>query len=138
VFAESIAQSRLLAQLVGGFAGFALLLSAIGIYGVLAYLVAERRREVAIRMALGAERTRVLGLVLIRGMRWTGMGLAIGLAGALGVNRFMTSLLFAIEPSDPTTLVIVMIVIAVVAGLASWLPAWRASRLDPNVVLRVE
>ena len=138
VFAESIGRSRLLAQLVGAFAGFALLLAAIGIYGVLAYLVAERRREVAIRMALGAERTRVLGLVLTRGVRWTAAGLAIGLAGAMGVNRLMASLLFEIEPTDPTTLVAVVIAIAVIAGLASWLPAWRASRLDPIVVLRNE
>ena len=138
VFADSIARSRLLSQLVGGFAGFALLLAAIGIYGVLAYLVAERRREVAIRMALGAERTRVLRLVMTHGVRWTATGLVIGLATAVGVNRFLTSLLFGIQPSDPTTLVAVVVAIAIVAALASWLPAWRASRLDPSVVLRSE
>jgi predicted permease len=138
VFAESIGRSRLLSQLVGAFAGFALLLAAMGIYGVLAYLVAERRREVAIRIALGAERTRVLRSVMTHGVRWTAMGLAIGLATALAVNRLLTSLLFEIDPSDPTSLGAVVVAIAAVAALASWLPAWRASRLDPNVVLRVE
>jgi ABC-type antimicrobial peptide transport system permease subunit len=103
------------------FAGFALLLAAIGIYGVLAYLVAERRREVAIRMALGAERTQVLRLVMTHGVRRTATGLAIGLRT---------------ERSDNARAVV--IAIAVVAALASWLPAWRASRVDPNVVLRTE
>jgi putative ABC transport system permease protein len=138
VFAESIGRSRLLSQLVGAFAGFALLLAAIGIHGVLAYLVAESRRDVAIRIALGAERTRVLRSVMTHGVRWTAMGLAIGLAAAVAVNRLLTSLLFEIEPSDPTTLVAVAVAITTVAALASWLPAWRASRLDPNVVLRTE
>jgi len=138
VFAESIGRSRLLSQLVGAFGAFALLLAALGIYGVLAYLVAESRRDVAIRIALGAERTRVLRSVMTYGVRWTAIGLTIGLAAAVAVNRFLTSLLFEIEPSDPTTLFAVVVAIATVAALASWLPAWRASRLDPNVVLRAE
>jgi ABC-type lipoprotein release transport system permease subunit len=75
---------------------------------------------------------------MTHGVRWTAMGLAIGLATALAVNRLLTSLLFEIDPSDPTSLGAVVVAIAAVAALASWLPAWRASRLDPNVVLRVE
>jgi putative ABC transport system permease protein len=138
VFAESIGRSRLLAQLVGASAGFALLLAAIGIYGVLAYLVAESRREVAIRMALGAERAQVLGMVVTYGLRLTGAGVIIGLAGAIAVNRLLSTLLFEIEPTDPTTLAAVVTVIAVVAAVASLVPAWRASTFDPNVVLRAE
>src|SRR4029453_10013090 len=138
VFAESIGRSRLLSQLGGSFAGFALLLAAIGIYGVLAYLVAESRREVAIRMTLGAERAQILGRVVTYGLRLTGAGLIIGLAGAIGVNRLLSSLLFEVEPTDPTTLAAVLTVIAGVAAGASLVPAWRASTFDPNVVLRIE
>ena len=138
VFADSIGRSRLLSQLVGAFGGFALLLAALGTYGVLAYHVAERRREVGIRMALGAERTQVLKMVATCGLRLTGVGLIVGLAGAIAVNRLLTSLLFEIEPTDPTTLAAVLTVIAVVAVVASVVPAWRASTFDPNVVLRVE
>jgi predicted permease len=136
VFAESIRRPRLLAQLLGGFAGLALLLAAIGTYGVLSYMVAERRREIGIRMALGADRGDVLAQVMKQGLVLTTVGIIAGLAGALGLNRLIASLLFGVQPTDPLTMGAVVATITLVAAVACWLPAWRASRLDPNVVLR--
>jgi predicted permease len=138
VFAESIGRQRLLSQLLGGFAGLALLLAAVGTYGVLACLVAERRREIGIRMALGAARARVIALVMREGLHATLIGIVIGLAGAVGVSRLMSSLLFGVQPTDPATFAAVVATIAAVAAIACWVPAWRASRLDPNVVLRAD
>ena len=136
VFAESIRRPRLLAQLIGAFAGLALLLAAVGTYGVLSYMVAERRREIGIRLALGADHSRVLGQVMKQGLVLTAVGLVAGLAGAFGVNRLIASLLFGVQPTDTTTMIVVVATIAGVAAIACWVPAWRASRLDPNVVLR--
>jgi len=136
VFDESIRRPRLLAQLLGGFAGLALLLAAIGTYGVLSYMVAERRREIGIRMALGAAQTSVLREVMTQGLTLTGVGVAAGLIGAFALNRLITSLLFGVQPTDPITVVSVVATITLVAAVACWLPAWRASRVDPNVVLR--
>jgi ABC-type antimicrobial peptide transport system permease subunit len=138
VFAESIRRPRLLAQLLGGFAGLALLLAAIGTYGVLSYMVAERRREIGIRMALGAEQSSVLTQVMKQGLVLTTVGIVVGLAGAFALNRLIASLLFGVRPTDPATLVAVVATITSVAAVACWFPAWRASRLDPNVVLRDE
>jgi predicted permease len=138
VFADSIRRPRLLSQLLAAFAGLALLLAAIGTYGVLSYMVGERRREIGIRVALGAARSSVLALVMKQGLQLTIVGLIVGLVGALGLNRLIASLLFGVEPTDPATLVAVAMTITLVAAFACWLPAWRASRLDPNVVLRVE
>ena len=136
VFAESIRRPRLLAHLLGAFAGLALLLAAIGTYGVLTYMVAERRREIGIRMSLGADRARVLGQIMKQGLVLTGIGAAAGLAGALGLNRLIASMLFGVQPTDAATLAGVTATILLVAAVACGLPAWRASRLDPNVVLR--
>jgi predicted permease len=138
VFAESIQRPRLLAQLVGGFAGLALLLAAIGTYGVLSYLIAERRREIGIRVALGATRSSVLAMMMKHGLQLTMIGIVVGLAGALALNRVLASLLFGVRPTDPTTIIAVVGTIATVAAVACGLPAFRASRLDPNVVLRDE
>ena len=138
VFAESISRPSLLAQLLGAFAGLALLLAAIGIYGVLSYMVTERRREIGIRVALGATRSHVLTQIMKQGLQVTAIGAAIGLAGALAVNRLIASLLFGVQPTDIVTIAFVIATITAVAVVASWLPAWRASRLDPNVVLRDE
>ena len=139
VFAESIRRPRLLAQLLGMFAGLALLLAAIGTYGVLSYMVTERRREIGVRIALGANQGRVLGDVLKQGL---GLATAAAWRSASRVRspstRLMTALLFGVEPSDPTTLAAVMATIAAVAALACVVPAWRASRVDPIVVLREE
>jgi ABC-type antimicrobial peptide transport system permease subunit len=136
VFTESIRRPRLLAQLVGAFGVLALLLAAIGTYGVLSYLVTERRREIGIRMALGATRSRVLAQVMKHGLLLIAIGAAAGLAGALGLNRLITSLSFGVQPTDSSTLADVILTISLVAVVACWLPAWRASRVDPNVVLR--
>jgi predicted permease len=138
VFAESIRRPRLLAQLLGAFAGLALLLAAIGTYGVLSYMVTERRREIGIRVALGATRSHVLTQLMKQGLQVTALGVTIGLVGALAVNRLIASLLFGVQPTDIVTIAFVIAMITAVAVVASWLPAWRASRLDPNVVLRDE
>jgi predicted permease len=136
VFTESIRRPRLLAQLIGAFGVLALLLAAIGTYGVLSYMVTERRREIGIRMALGANRSRVLAQIMKHGLLLTAIGVAAGLAGALGLNRLIASLLFGVQPTDTTTLAAVILTISLVAVVACGLPAWRASRLDPNLVLR--
>jgi putative ABC transport system permease protein len=136
VFDASIERPRLLAQLLGGFALLALLLAAIGTYGVLSYMVAERRREIGIRMALGADQGSVLGQVMKQGLMLTSIGIVIGLGGAFAMNRVIASLLFGVQPTDPATMAAVVATITLVAAIACWLPAWRASRVDPNIVLR--
>jgi predicted permease len=138
VFAESNQRPRLLAELVGGFAALALVLAAIGTYGVLSYIVAQRRREIGIRIALGAHRKTVLGHIMKEGLLLTIAGLIAGLAGAFAMNRLIVSLLFGVQPTDGPTLALATLTIAFVAAGACWLPAWRASRLDPNTVLRDE
>jgi len=138
VFEESIQRPRLLAQLLGAFAALALLLAAIGTYGVLSYMVTERRREIGIRMALGADQASVLQDVLRHGLVLTSVGLVAGLIGAFALNRLIASLLFGVQPTDPTTLVAVVATNTLVAAIACMVPAWRASRVDPIVVLRDE
>jgi ABC-type antimicrobial peptide transport system permease subunit len=138
VFNESIGRPRLLAQLVGSFGVLALLLAAIGTYGVLSYVMAARRREIGIRLALGVERSRMLAQTMLQGLRLTAISIVVGLAGALGLNRLFASLLFGVHPTDVTTLAIATGVILLAATAACWFPAWRASRLDPNVALRGE
>jgi predicted permease len=137
VFDESIGRPRLLAELLSAFAGLALLLAVLGVYGVLSFMVAERRREIGIRLAIGASRGGIVALVMKQGLAVASIGLVAGLAGALGLNRLFASLLFGVEPTDPGTLAAVTSTMAIVAALACGVPAWRASRLDPNVVLRV-
>jgi predicted permease len=138
VFDESIGRPRLLAQLLGAFAGLALLLAVLGTYGVLSVMVAERRREIGIRLAIGATRGGIVALVMKQGLTIASIGLATGVAGALSLNRLFASLLFGVEPTDPGTLAAVTSTIALVAALACGFPAWRASRLDPNLVLRTD
>ena len=138
VFADSIRRPRLLADLLALFSALALILAAIGTYGVLASTVAERRREIGIRLALGANRLRLLRQVMMQGLVLATVGLVAGLAAALGLNRLLSSLLFGVRPADLLNLAIVMASIIGVAAVASWFPAWRASRLDPTVVLRMD
>ena len=138
VFSDSVARQRFLAQLLGIFAALALILAAVGTYGVLSYLVTERQREIGIRMALGADRTNVLSLVLRQGLSTTVIGLVLGLAGAVGLTRLASSLLFEVKPTDPLTFGAVAGVIALVALLACVVPAQRATRVDPMVALREE
>jgi predicted permease len=138
VFGEAIGRPRLLAQLLGIFAGLALLLAAIGSYGVLSYMVTERRREIGIRMALGADRASVMRMVLSQGLRLTLVGVVAGLAAAFALNRVLASLLFGVRPSDPVTIGAVVAMIAGVALVACYLPARVATRVDPMIVLREE
>ena len=136
--ASSVAERRLSVQLLAGFAGVALLLASIGLYGVLAFNVTQRRREIGIRAAMGAQRGDILRLILGHAMTLVVVGMGIGLAGALALSRFLGSLLFEIKPNDPMTFALVPLVLTGVALLACWLPARRASQVDPMVVLRSE
>jgi ABC-type antimicrobial peptide transport system permease subunit len=138
VFTESIERPRLLAQLLATFSALALLLAAIGIYGVLAHMVAERRREIGIRMALGSGRSRVLADVISEGLKLTFAGVVAGTGGAVLLNRLIASLLFGVAPTDARAFAMAISAIAIIAAIASLLPAWRAARLDPNAVLRSE
>jgi ABC-type antimicrobial peptide transport system permease subunit len=136
VFSQAIGRPRLLADLLLGFAILALLMAALGTYGVLAYVVAERRREIGIRVALGAARGSVLSMVLRQGLGLTLAGLAVGLAAALAVNRLAASLFFGVESADPATYATVAAFICLVGLVACYVPARRATRVDPIVVLR--
>ena len=115
-----------------------MLLAAVGTYGVLSYMVTQRRREIGIRIALGAGRAGVFSLVMKQCLQLTIIGVAAGIAGAFILNRLIASLLFGVQPTDGTTMAVVITTITLVAAIACWLPAWRASRLDPNVMLRHE
>jgi predicted lysophospholipase L1 biosynthesis ABC-type transport system permease subunit len=138
VFEDSLARPRFLAELLIIFAAVALALAAVGTYGVLAYSVAERRREIGIRMALGASEGGVLTLVLRQGMVLAVIGLVVGLAGALAVTRVVRSLLFGVQPTDPVTFAAVGLFMLGVAFVACVVPARRATRVDPLVALRLD
>jgi len=133
---DSLGANRFQTALLGAFAGLALLLAAIGIYGVISYSVAQRTHEMGVRAALGASRRDQLRLVLRSGMSLTAIGLGIGVLGALGLTRLLASLLFGVSPRDPWTLAVVSVVLAVVAATACYMPARRATRVDPMVALR--
>ena len=134
--ASSLTRQRFYAILLGVFAAIAAVLGAIGIYGVLAYAVGQRTQEIGIRMALGAERGAVLGMVLRRGIVLTTIGIVLGLAGAAALTRYLTGMLYDLTPLDPPTYAAVAILFATVALIASYLPARRATRVDPVVALR--
>ncbi|HEY6227995.1 MAG TPA: ABC transporter permease, partial [Verrucomicrobiae bacterium] len=138
IVAASRSRPRFLTELLGVFSITALILASVGIYGVISYSVAQRTREFGVRMALGAGTADVLRLVLSRGMRLTLSGLLIGLIGAVALTRFMSALLFGVTPTDPVTFIIVPAVLALVALAASYLPARRATRVDPLNALRYE
>ena len=135
---ESLNRERLLATLSGFFGALALLLATIGLYGVMSYNVARRRNEIGIRMALGAEQNRVLGMVLREVAILIGAGLALGIGAAMASSRLLESFLFGIKSNDPRTLILAAGVLALVAAVAGYLPANRASRLDPMAALREE
>jgi ABC-type antimicrobial peptide transport system permease subunit len=124
--------------LLGTFSAIALVLASIGIYGVLAYQVTQRSRELGIRMALGAARGRVLRLVIGQGMSLVAIGIVIGLVGAFALTRFLTSQLYGITPTDPATFLGVSFLLATIALVATLVPALRATRVDPVIALREE
>jgi putative ABC transport system permease protein len=134
----ALAPQRLSTTLLAVFAGAALLMASVGLYGVLSYSVAQRTREIGVRMALGAKRRDVVALVAGQGLLLTAVGLGIGLAAAFAVTRVMRTLLYNTQPHDPVTFLTVPFVIAGVALAASYLPARRAARVDPIKALRVE
>jgi len=138
VLAESVAQPRFYMLLLTAFAVVAVLLSAIGIYGVIAYLVGQRSREIGIRMALGATAGDVVRLMLGEGAVMAAIGLALGVAGALALSRSMTALLFGISGTDPLTYAGVTLVLGVIALVASGVPALGAARVDPAKAIRAD
>jgi len=138
VVSESVARQRFSMLLLGVFAGLALLLAAVGIYGVMSYTIAQRTREIGIRMALGAQRSDVLKLALGQGLRLVSVGVLIGLAAALVLTRVMTSLLFGVSPTDSMTFITISVVLMSVAALASYIPALRATKVDPIFALRYQ
>jgi putative ABC transport system permease protein len=138
IVANSVWQPRFNLIVIGLFAGLALALAAVGIYGVIAYAVKQRTQEIGIRMALGAHQGDVLRLVIGQGMKLALAGVAIGLCGALALARVLAKLLFQVKPTDPLTLLCVVLVLTAVSFLACYLPARRASRIDPMVALRHE
>jgi putative ABC transport system permease protein len=138
VVARSLAPRWLQTTLLAIFAGLALLLATLGVYGVISYSVGQRRREFGIRLALGAERRDIVAMVVRRGTRLTIIGLALGIAGAAAASRVMASLLFAVAPLDAVSFATATLLLAVVALTACYLPARRAARVDPTLALRLE
>ena len=138
IVSASVASRRFNLVLLAAFAGTALLLAGVGIYGVIAFLVATRTREIGLRMAVGARRGDVMQLVLGHGLKLVLVGIAIGSVGALIATRGLTTLLFATAPTDPLTYVCVAGLLTLVALLASYIPARRATKIDPIQALRTE
>jgi ABC-type antimicrobial peptide transport system permease subunit len=134
----SVQGRRFTSILLAAFAAVALFLSALGIYGVTAYSVAQRTREIGIRMALGAQPQEVFALLLRQGVVLVVFGVALGVAASAALTRFLASMLFDVRPSDPATFVSVVFLLVGVAALACWIPARRAMRVDPIVALRYE
>ena len=133
-----LTQERVIARLASFFGVLALLLACVGLYGLLSYEVARRTREIGIRMSLGAERRDVTRLIIARGIRLTVLGLALGAAIGLGLTRVLASLLYGVKPADVPTYLFVAVLLAAVALAASYIPAWRAAKVDPMVALRYE
>jgi predicted permease len=136
--AASVALPRFRTLLLVMFAVTATLIATCGIYGLMAYAVTQRRREIGVRMALGAERSDVLRLVLMRALRIVGFGLIVGLTGAAVVTRVLQRFLFGVTPTDPVVFALVTLLLMAVGLLAAWLPARRAAKVDPMVALRCE
>jgi ABC-type antimicrobial peptide transport system permease subunit len=136
--AEQLRRERMMAILSGAFAVVAMVLAAIGLYGVIAYTVARRTNEIGLRLALGAARTRVVWMVLRENMVVVIAGLVFGVGATIAASRLIASQLFDLAPSDPATLGIAVAIMLAVAAVASFLPAWRASRIDPTTALRYE
>jgi predicted permease len=134
----SLARQRFSTLMLGAFAVFALILAVVGVYGVMSYLVTQGTHDIGVRLALGAQRSRIVGMVIRQGMELTGAGIVIGLVGAAALTRVMASLLFGVSTTDLVTFSAVPIVLIAIALLASYLPARRATLVDPVVALREE
>jgi predicted lysophospholipase L1 biosynthesis ABC-type transport system permease subunit len=138
VLSRSVARQRFQMQVLGGFAALALLLAAIGLYGVVSYMVTNNRAGIAIRMALGAQPRAIFGMVTLRALRLAAVGTVIGVAGCFAVRKLLSSLLFGVGPTDPATLSAATVVLLAVALAASWFPARKAMRVDPISALHEE
>jgi putative ABC transport system permease protein len=138
IYDDSMAETSFALVILGIAASVTLLLGLVGIYGVIAYIVSQRKREVGIRMALGAHSTEVQRMFVTRGLMLTGIGLVVGLAAAAALMRLMSSLLFGVNPFDPITYAAVVVGLGVVAVVATWLPARHATKIDPMLALRSE
>ena len=136
LMSTSVARQRTATVIFGIFGAIAVALASIGLYGVIAHGVAERTREIGVRIALGASRARVMRLFLGQGVVMTTAGVALGVAGAIGLSRFMRELLFEVRPTDPRTFWVVSVTLFAVGLAACYLPARRATRVDPTVALR--
>jgi putative ABC transport system permease protein len=138
VMAEWVGRDRFNTLLLGVFAGLAALLAAVGIFGVMSYSVTLRTREIGLRMALGAQPGEVLKVILKQGLLLTSIGIGLGMAGALALTRLMSGLLFGVESTDPATFAAIVLLFAFVALIACYIPARRATRVDPLIALRAE
>jgi putative ABC transport system permease protein len=138
VMAQTVARARFNTLLLSIFAGLATLLAAVGIFGVMNYSVQLRTREIGLRMALGAQPRRVLMLVLRQGMLLTVVGIGVGLVGAFALSRVMSGLLYGVAATDPVTFAAIVVVLGVVALIACYIPARRATRVDPLIALKYE
>ena len=138
IVTRAVAGAKFNTVVLGIFAVIAFVLAAVGIYGVIAWTVRQRTREIGVRMALGAQRSTVLALVLRRGLKLAGAGIVLGLIGAISSTQLLRSLLFGVGPTDPITFVAVPLLLVLVVLLACWLPARRAAKVDPMEALRNE
>jgi putative ABC transport system permease protein len=135
VVANTLAQRKETMYLIAGFAGLALVLAAIGLYGVMAYSVAQRTAEIGIRQAIGAQRTDILRMVMLQGLRLSLAGIVVGTAAAAVLMRLIARMLFQVSATDPVTFAIIAAILVAVGMAASYVPAWRATRVDPVVAL---
>ncbi len=138
VLSAQVASQRFNAAILGAFAGLAVLLAAVGIYGVMAYAVGQRTHEIGVRMALGAERADVLRMVLRQGLGLALLGVAIGLGASLALTWLIKTMLYGVTTTDPATFAVVTAILVTVALIACWIPARRATRVDPVIALRYE
>jgi predicted permease len=138
LLASGISTQRFIGTLLGAFAALALLLAGVGLFGGLSYNVGQRTHEIGVRAALGATPGSILGLVLRSGLKLAGVGLALGLLAALGLTRFLQSVLYEVSPFDPVSFAAVSLVLAGIGAFACWLPARRATKVDPIIALRAE
>src|SRR6185437_696265 len=135
---DSLARQRFSTTMLGAFALFGLILAAIGVYGVMSYLVAQGTHDIGVRMALGAQRTKIIRMILRQGAELAAIGIGVGLVGALALTRVMSGLLFGISATDALTFCAVVLILAMVGVLATYIPARRATKVDPIVALREE